>query len=265
MALKELAGWNQTLADWRFMLEQAPGGMLGASQGGRLLGTAGAVRWSRDCGWISMVLVHPDVRRMGIGTRLMQFALERLAACAGIGLDATPAGRPLYRKLGFEDACIVKRLVCPRLEAMPGDGPAPARATADDLAAIVRLDAQAFGASREALARAMLCRAPGGAWTLDVDGRLAGFSLGRPGANYDQIGPVVAASVGDAMALVAAASRLLRGRPVVIDVPESQGEMLGRLVAAGFVVQRDLYRMWRGRAPIGDPSMIFAIAGPDLG
>ena len=57
------------------------------------------------------MIVHPDARRQGIGAALMTRALDHLDA-AGVScvkLDATPAGLPLYRRLGFEEEVLFAR------------------------------------------------------------------------------------------------------------------------------------------------------------
>src|SRR5439155_16299847 len=54
--------------------------------------------------WVAMVLVDASVRGQGIGTDLMRHALAFLdgRGVRTVRLDATPLGRPLYEKLGFE-------------------------------------------------------------------------------------------------------------------------------------------------------------------
>lgn len=58
-----------------------------------------------------MVLVHPDLRRLGIGTRLLQHAIEHLQrqGSPSIKLDATSTGRKVYVPIGFVDECVVSR------------------------------------------------------------------------------------------------------------------------------------------------------------
>ncbi|MGL1133766.1 GNAT family N-acetyltransferase, partial [Vibrio parahaemolyticus] len=52
--------------------------------------------------WISMVLVDPGCRRQGLGTRILEGCLAETARRGLVPLlDATEAGEPLYRGLGF--------------------------------------------------------------------------------------------------------------------------------------------------------------------
>ena len=56
-------------------------------------------------------MVHPDHRGGGIGRRLMEQALEHLSGrrVVSMKLDATPAGKPLYEKLGFITELVIQR------------------------------------------------------------------------------------------------------------------------------------------------------------
>ena len=59
-----------------------------------------------------MMLVHPDVRRQGIATKLMQHVIEWLQnrAVQCIKLDATPAGAKVYF-VGLHDGSVVHQHV----------------------------------------------------------------------------------------------------------------------------------------------------------
>jgi ribosomal protein S18 acetylase RimI-like enzyme len=101
--LRRLAGWNQTPEDWRRLLRLEPEGCFVAVQNGAIVGTVTTTTYGQALAWIGMMLIHPDLRRQGLGTRLMRRSLEYLQS-RGVGcirLDATPAGRPVYEKLGF--------------------------------------------------------------------------------------------------------------------------------------------------------------------
>ena len=265
MRLKELAGWNQTEADWRVYLGLAPKSCLGAVHNGRIVGTATAIDYSGSCGWVGMMLVHPDFRRLGIGKRLMESAIQCLGHCGRIKLDATPAGRPLYGKLGFVDEGVISRMVSPCVAGPVPTGAAAARMQAGDLDRAAKDEAVAFGADRQALLSRMLSGVPALAWKVESGGRLRAFCLGRSGAKFDHIGPVIADSMDSARSVVTAALAELAGRPAVLDVPEARRDMSGWLASLGFTVQRQLFRMRRGEPLPADPSRLCATAGPDLG
>ena len=115
--LRRLAGWNQTLEDWRRLLWLEPRGCFVAVQNGEVVGTVTTTTHGQAVAWIGMMLVHEAHQRRGIGTRLMRQALEYLQGrgVECVKLDATPAGRPLYEKLGFVSQWTLTR--CRRLAA----------------------------------------------------------------------------------------------------------------------------------------------------
>ena len=100
MRLKQQAGWNQLPADWLRLLALAPGGCFVAESGNRPVGTTCVTVFDR-VGWISMVLVDEQARGRGIGTRLMQHALDHLGrrGVRTVRLDATPEGRERNRRV----------------------------------------------------------------------------------------------------------------------------------------------------------------------
>ncbi|MBM4017048.1 MAG: GNAT family N-acetyltransferase [Planctomycetes bacterium] len=122
MRLKDLAGWNQTEADWRRLLVLEPAGCFVAEWDGRPVATT-CVSVFPPVGWVSMVLVDPPVRGRGIATRLMEHGLAYLdgRGVPTVRLDATALGRPVYERLGFAAEYEVARW-----EGFAGGGPAPA-------------------------------------------------------------------------------------------------------------------------------------------
>src|SRR2546427_6414093 len=78
--LREIAGWNQTLDDWRLLFALEPEGCFVAVRDGEVIGTVTTTMYGQTLAWIGMMLVHPDHRRCGVGTGLMRGALEHLQA-----------------------------------------------------------------------------------------------------------------------------------------------------------------------------------------
>ena len=257
------AGWNQTEADWRLMLGRGDG--VGMRDGRRLIASALALPFGSRFGWISMVLVAGAWRRQGLATRLMDDRIAWLEARGIVPvLDATPAGREVYRRQSFDDLWTLTRFIAtgPRLDA-PGLGARPL--AAEDLPAVRALDRRAFGADRSFVLEDLLARAPRHAFVLERDGALAGFVLARPGRAALHLGPLVASSTRVAAALAAAALRGVAGA-VLIDVPDAREDFVAALRTAGFTAQRPYTRMLRGPDPgLGESGFVHAIAGPELG
>ncbi|MEM8856603.1 MAG: GNAT family N-acetyltransferase, partial [Pseudomonadota bacterium] len=156
LALSTEASWNQTAEDWAMILQN--GLVEGTFVGESLAATCGVLRYGDGLDWICMVLVAKAHRRQGHATRLMTKALARERGEAiAVGLDATPEGREVYRKLGFADTFTLTRLAG-AAPPQPCDARASniRKASASDLDAIIALDASQLGAPRPAILAALL-------------------------------------------------------------------------------------------------------------
>ena len=268
LGLSQSAGWNQLREDWALFLSFSSRGCFVACTGDRLVGTLTSIDYEGRFSWIGMVLVHPDQRRRGMGTLLMRAALDALASCETVKLDATPAGRTLYAQLGFVDEYELGRLV----SAQPEWGPAePAEADLAplrraDLDEVAAFDAPVFGVARRHVLQAWYERTPQAAFVLRRGGQVAGFAMGRPGANFATIGPVIARTEADARTLARAVGLHLGEGPQGLDIPAGHPGFRTWIDARGFAFQRPLIRMYRGpnRYP-GMPGQQWAVLGPEVG
>jgi GNAT superfamily N-acetyltransferase len=270
-ALSSEAGWNQTALDWHFMLAagEARGQVTAA---GALVASALILPYDDRIAWIAMVLTTESHRRRGLATANLRWAIERCAAGGLVaGLDATPAGREVYAPLGFTDLWGLQRLRADRPALLQASAHAAIRPMqTGDLAAVAALDADAFGARRDALLAFLHGCEPGCAWMAqDSGGEVAGFVLGRAGRATLHIGPLIARNADVATALAARAiaqATAAEEMPVSIDVPDGQGLFRQRLLVAGFTPLRPFTRMLRRNgATAGGADLMFAIAGPELG
>jgi GNAT superfamily N-acetyltransferase len=257
------AGWNQNAADWRVFLELGRG--FAVRDGGRLAATAATLPYPSGFGWISMVLVGEAYRRRGIATRLLHRCIDALKGAGMIPvLDATPAGREVYRPLGFRDGWQIQRWR--RTGAAVPAGAGGVRALeARDWPAVLSLDAAAFGCDRSPLLARLRERSRAFACVREEGGRLRGFLLGREGRIATQLGPVVAESEAAAAALATWAAARLHG-PVIVDALQHHAGFAASLAGQGFAKERPYTRMALERdALFGDPARTVAIAGPELG
>ena len=98
LRLSRASGWNQALGDWRLLLSLGPRLFRVGLLDERVVASGGAVRYGDALAWICMILVDPERRGHGLGTRVFDEVLARCEAemRAGrlhcVGLDATPAG-----------------------------------------------------------------------------------------------------------------------------------------------------------------------------
>jgi GNAT superfamily N-acetyltransferase len=266
MRLKTEAGWNQLEADWKMLLHASSEGCFVAVYRGLEVGTVTTVTYDGRFSWIGMLLVDPAFRRKGIGTALLQAAINVARRRGAVRLDATPLGKTLYDTLGFRDEYHLVRMqrTAGPVPKSPAFRCAPLRQ--DELHEIVRFDEPVFGAQRGAILGALLLNAPEYAYAVKRDGQLAGYCLGRPGSNFEQIGPIVAKDSATAQALVVTALANCPGRNVIIDAPVSQESWLSFLNDAGFSEQRPFIRMCLGTLHHpGQPKRQYGIAGPEVG
>jgi GNAT superfamily N-acetyltransferase len=259
------AGWNQNVADWRFMLGAGRGFGL-RNEAGRWEASSLVLPLGQKLAWISMVLVTKDRRRGGVGTGLLKRCIAEVQDGGAVaGLDATEQGRPIYLPLGFRDLYPIKRWHFDRTTDSPTDIPVRAFTLAD-LPKLALYDRPLSGMERPTLLAHLAMRQPGLAWVVDAPGgRLAGFALGREGRAASSIGPVVADSEAIGLALIAKAASSAAG-PFIIDVPAAHNGIYRWLEAQGAVSPRGYMRMTLGTAKdLDDPSHVFALAGPELG
>lgn len=251
MALVVEAGWNQTPADWRFLLSAGHGTGVRDDMD-RVLATSIVLPYQPGIGWIGMVLVAGSHRKRGIATRLLRDAVEHCRARRLTPmLDATPAGREVYRRLGFSDA--------ERIERWRGHGNgAGAPDQAVDMEFVRGTDRDAFGADRGELLADLAERLDAPVFCSE-----GSVLLGRHGRTATQLGPLLSLTEPSAVALCERAIDAVAG-PLLIDVPAREGELRGMLQSRGFIVERSFTRMSLGAAaPMGEAMR--AIAGPELG
>jgi GNAT superfamily N-acetyltransferase len=252
MRLSRAANWNQLADDWHFFVEPPSRAWL-LERDGIVIGTSALARYD-NLAWVAMMLVDPAERRAGYGTSLLTAALAAADCVPCVGLDATPAGLPLYRKFGFVETYTLVRLIHPTGSQTHASKARPT--TPADLASILALDREVFGADRSRLLQSLLSRAPETAWTLE--GR--GYCFGRPGNRCHQIGPIVATDLDAARELVSSALT----HPSILDVPLHDAAWIAWLKSLGFQEERPLTRMFlRGHSHPGDPLRQYAIAGPE--
>lgn len=266
--LRRLAGWNQTERDWAGYLEFEPEGCFAAEVGGRIVGTATTIRYGDRFGWVGMVLVHPEQRRGGLGTALLNAAInslrERGVQC--VKLDATPLGRKVYLPMGFQDEYELSRFEGVASPGAVDVGLAIVPFTHEIMTDVVAFDAEAFGAPRPAVVATLRRRHPELSFVSRDAAGVAGYIIAREGVNAVQVGPWSARDPATAWQLLGSVLRRVAGRQVFIDVLEPNHAAREQMARLGFKVQRSLTRMFAGenRHP-GLPGRVFGISSPEKG
>ncbi len=270
--IRDLAGWNQSLQDWKRLLRHDPHGCFVAEWNGRPAGTATTTSYSKELAWIGMVLVDPDVRRRGIGTALLMRCIEHLrqSGVNCIKLDATPLGKQVYDPLGFVSEWSLSRWqttelsVCPeRIETAsdPGSRPLDSR----DIGCVADLDAAAFGVARNRML-SILATQSATHVRRDAAGRIVGYGMLRPGARAYYLGPIVAEDESSGIVLADNLLGSIPDRPLYWDIPDTNQAAIRVARRYGLHRQRTLTRMYLGEnTRPGTRSAQWAIAAPEIG
>ncbi|MEU4168131.1 GNAT family N-acetyltransferase [Streptomyces sp. NPDC026665] len=231
--LSEDRGWPREEHKWGLLLAGGTGYGIDDPAGG--LVTACVVTEygpgeRPELAAIGMVLVAERHARQGVGRRLMRHVIEA-AGTTPLTLHATAYGRPLYEELGFK---ATGRAEMVRGVFTPDDtesGVFTRPATAEDLAPVLRLDEEVFGADRTH----MITRLPAFGDQLRVaeeNGRIIGYAAAWPNMTTQVVGPLIARDTRTAKALVSSLAAHT-DRPLRTDVDTRHEELLSWLKERG--------------------------------
>ncbi|GAB3649252.1 GNAT family N-acetyltransferase [Ramlibacter alkalitolerans] len=258
--------WNQSPEDWDVFLRLGTVHVV-RDEAGRIV-ASGAVlpMGASPVAWISMILVMPARRGVGLGRAVFGACLRQIQFEGRIPmLDATPAGEALYTQFGFRPQW---RLARWRREASERDArnaglsrSLQRQPAGEALQGLVKLDAAALGFDRRTLLEQLADRRGS---VCVAGGEAAG--LVREGRTARHVGPLLARSE-------AAAGPLLRDivdaedAALLIDLRDARPLLRATLEAAGFRHERPFARMALlapGQVlPAGDDALLHAVAGPE--
>ncbi|WP_277183076.1 GNAT family N-acetyltransferase [Caballeronia sp. BR00000012568055] len=266
-ALSVKVKWPHRADDWRFVLDAGAGFI--AQDGERIVGTALCWKYGADGGSLGMVIVAPDNQGRGIGRKLMELLLEALGNRITV-LHATPAGEPLYAKLGFERIGAIHQhhsadFVVPSIAAPEGERIRPIDSS--DTSKLIELASKANGLDRSELLPLLLKYAKGIVMQKD-DGEITGFALIRKFGRGDAIGPVVSITpdAHRAKALIAYWLAQNAGNFTRIDTPDECGLSAWLNDDIGLKRVDTVIKMSRNGTPPQDASITqFAIINQALG
>lgn len=252
LAAKEAVGWSERRGLFEFYGRRDDSTLFVADVDGRIAGCGGATVFpgTPPTGWVHGIVVHPERRRTGLGTRLTEAAIAwlRERSVETVLLLATDAGRPVYERLGFTEG--------QRYGSFPWPAPGPIdaetrRMTSRDLPEVRALDRLATGEDRVAFIES---RAASG-WVTVRAGAVAGFHLACPWGG----GPIVARDPATGLALIGLARRLQPAPSRGLGLPIVNAAAVKHLADLGLTAGRHVTRMWLGTPPPWRPDMIFGV------
>ena len=270
--------WTREEHKWQLLFEVSDVYGLDGPAGSGLAGRVFLTRYGPDLATIGMMLVAARYGRRGLGWRLMIHALEQ-AAGAVVCLTATDYGRPLYQKLGFRaidtsvthsgllragpagaEPAVARTAVAGT--TVPGTG-SPRIATGADLGRLAAFDAMVFGAPRRNILTSLLSFAER-VVVADDRGTITGFAAAWQNVGTLVVGPVVAADLPVAKALIGAVAADAGG-PVRLDIVGRHAGLSEWAVASGLAAGNETALMVRGGDLPGDRGKLFAPVSVAIG
>lgn len=245
-ALSLSVGWPHRAEDWQF-LRQSGEGFVALDEIGRVLGSAMWFAHGAGFATVGMVITSPRLQTLGAGQWLMKRVFDRVAG-RDLRLNATRAARRLYLSLDFQpEKTVYQCQGIARLETTgsPADIRDVRMLDAGDIPAAIALDAAGFGVRRAALIERLFAHSAG--YGLFKDGRLNAFALCRPFGRGHVVGPVVAESDADAVAIVRPHVVEHSGSFLRIDTHMDNGEFAAFLSRSGMPVFDTVLTMSMGK------------------
>ena len=238
----------------RYPIDSPTGDVLAAFWGDEVVGGA-AVAGFGTTGWIGALGVASRARRRGIGAALTEACVARLHELGARTclLFATPAGLPVYQRVGFDPDGLVHawRDVAPPRGRAGGEG---VRALQPgDLDVVCALDSAATGEDRKPVFRAMNGTLAG--LVVERAGRVAGSAIRSPWG----LGPSIVASDREAGVALLSVLRRVPGAPLTVSLPDDNADAVRALRAWGFHAINGATRMRLGPQPRFDPTKVFGM------
>lgn len=240
-------GWPHRAEDWQFLRESGQG-LVALDEIGRVLGSAMWFAHGTDFATVGMVITSPRLQTLGAGQWLMKRVFDKVAG-RDLRLNATRAARRLYLSLDFQPEKTVYQcqgIARVQTTVGPPNNRGDVRSLVEnDIAAVIALDAAGFGVRRAALIERLFAHSAG--YGLFKGDTLNAFALCRPFGRGYVVGPVVAESDADAVAIVRPHVADHSGSFLRIDTHMDHGEFAAFLSHSGMPVFDTVLTMSLGK------------------
>jgi hypothetical protein len=233
-----VAGRRPSVHTWAF--EQPGGHLLVAERDGNVIATGASLGFGSTA-WIGAIAVRPEARGERLGARMTEAAIEAAGERDTLLLLASPSGRAIYERMGFEPEGAFRVFSGPA-HAKPAERGDVRPATAADHAGIRALDVLATGEDRTPAVDAGLEGA------LVADG---GVALRPPFAAR----PIIATDANAGRALLDAVIE----PGIRLAAPQANVPAVAALLAHGCEERHGVERMRRGAPVAWNPELQWGV------
>ncbi|MFQ5762970.1 MAG: GNAT family N-acetyltransferase, partial [Candidatus Bathyarchaeia archaeon] len=241
--LTSTAGWGFTRRDFQRILTLTPEGCFIAVRDGRRVGLLTTVTYG-DVAWIGNVVVDEKMRGKGVGSRLLEHALNHLkdVGVSTVGLYAYTHAIDFYEALNFK---VYSKFVRMSREARKLPYTGIRRMRPSDLYDAAKLDEACVGFSRRSLLEWRLKDEHTSGFAAEAEDKVVGYLLKEKSSTVE-IGPWVCLGTheGEAANLLKAAVSSSVGSMVQIGVLKENADILRLLSGLGFKQASEVVSMY---------------------
>jgi predicted GNAT family N-acyltransferase len=247
-----------------------PSGCFVAEVKGKKIGHVFSVRYG-ELGWIGFLIVRAEYRTKGVGTSLMQKAIDHLLShgVETIKLEAVPKIADIYRKLGFVDEYDSLRFLGKIRKLTSTINSNVQLLERNMLKEIAKFDTHYFGADRSKVLTSLYSDYPKLCFVSCIESKIVGYIICRRAENGYRAGPWVCNPQNPQVSrelLTKCIETLKQNTELYVGVPAANKEAVKIMKEYGFQQYFQSIRMRFGKKLETDNiNGVFAIAGPEKG
>ena len=195
--------WPHTLADWSDI--HSLGTSLVMEADDQIIGTACLIPQGNHAS-VGLIVIADEYQGNGFGKQIMNEIMSQCSDEVSLYLTATEMGKPLYKKLGFEEYAVVEQyqneIDFSKIELiMPADQALIREYDESDYSRLVELMSKSTGMNRESLANKVTSMSDR-ILMVEDQGNITGFAALRRFGRGWSIGPVIAENSQNALSLI---------------------------------------------------------------